>query len=354
MYRLRLYRPAKTIQFFFGTAIHQTLDLAHEHYLGRLDPSLKGSIPNDRDLESYFIAAESSLRTRGIVPFSRAQRESALNLLKRFNRHYGPTLYPRVHDTECRLQMDLGKVVIQGVVDVLLRSASAREGLGIWDYKGTELPSGEMMRRLLHNYELQMQIYALLYSKKYGNEPQEAVLVFLNELKSDPPSKREEERAFFRMDVNSEEMQEALQEFMRSVEEIENERAKEGVRWRPPPVLAVPERRTCDACDFRWGCESAISAHGYAVRIPKAILAPSPTDRYVSLPWKQSRKRPDLGTILVTVNLPPLGRELYERLKAASGHVIIESDAAMYRLWIVEPGRMEYLQRWSRSMKTAP
>ena len=41
MYKVRCYRPSKTIQFYFGTVIHQTLDLAHEHYLGRLDPSLR-------------------------------------------------------------------------------------------------------------------------------------------------------------------------------------------------------------------------------------------------------------------------------------------------------------------------
>jgi putative RecB family exonuclease len=270
MYKLRCYRPAKTIQFYFGTVIHQTLDLAHEHYLGRLDPTLKSTVPSDEQIQSYFLAAESSLRTRGIVPFSRTQRESALKLLRRFNRHYGPKLYPRVRDTECRLQMDLGKVVMQGVVDVLLTSPASR-GLGIWDYKGSELPSGEKMRRILHDYELQMRVYSLLYSHKYGDKPDEAVLVFLNELKSDPPTREEERRAFFQLKVNSAAMKDALTEFMESVEMIENERVKTGIRWEPPSVRAIPERRNCDVCDFRCGCESAIAAYGYKPLIPKAV-----------------------------------------------------------------------------------
>jgi hypothetical protein len=116
----------------------------------------------------------------------------------------------------------------------------------------------------------------------------------------------------------------------------------------------MSDRKACDACDFTWGCEPAISAHGYTVRVPKAIMAPIPMDPYASLPWKQSARRPDLGTILVTVNLPPLGQELYEKLKAAEGHAIVKSDTIMYRLWIVEAGRTEYLQQWSRSVKTAP
>lgn len=271
MYRLRRYRPAKTIQFFFGTVIHQTLDFAHEHYLGRLDGSTKGTVPTDIEIESYFVAAESSLRTRGIVPFNRAQRQSALNLLKRFNRYYGPKLYPRVQDTECRLQIDVGKFVLQGVVDVLLKSSSPTSGLGIWDYKGTEHPIGERMRSVMRDYELQMRIYSLLYSKKYGDEPEEAVLVFLNELKSDPPTQNEERRAFFRMKVDPEDREKALEEFTESVEQIERERIKDGIRWGPPPIEQVPERHTCDACDFRWGCSSAVTAYRYAPWIPRTI-----------------------------------------------------------------------------------
>lgn len=270
MYKLRCYRPAKTVQFYFGTVIHQTLDLAHEHYLGRLDPTLKSTIPTDDNIQSYFLAAESSLRTRGIVPFSRTQRESALKLLRRFNNHYGPKLYPRVQDTECRLQMDLGKVVMQGVVDVLLASP-ASNGLGIWDYKGTDFPSGERMRRILHDYELQMMVYSLLYHNKYGNKPDETVLVFLNELKSDPPTAEEERRAFFQLKVDSSTMKGALAEFMKSVDMIEDERVKKGIKWQPPPIGAIPERRNCDVCDFRCGCESAIAAYGYEPRIPKAV-----------------------------------------------------------------------------------
>ncbi len=271
MYRVRCYRPAKTIQFYFGTVIHQTLDLAHEHYLGRLDPALKAIVPTEAELESYFLAAESSLRTRGIVPFSRVHRESALSLLKRFNKHYGPVLYPRVRDTECRLQMDLGRVVMQGVVDVLMASKSTSTAeTGIWDYKGTEVPTGERMKKLLHDYELQMKIYSLLYSSKFGQKPKEAILVFLNELKSDPPTMKEEQRAFLSLRLGKEDLKVALQEFMHSVEEIEDERSRTGVQWASPPLDMTPEQRTCEACDFRSGCETAIAAYGYEPRIPKA------------------------------------------------------------------------------------
>ena len=85
-----------------------------------------------------------------------------------------------------------------------------------------------------------------------------------------------------------------------------------------------------------------------ATQVPEPAK-PQPTisdeDRYLSLPWKQSLKKTNLGTVLVTTELleNPLARELYDRLKdwktMKVGHI-------SYRLSKMDNGT-EFLQKWS-------
>ena len=69
-------------------------------------------------------------------------------------------------------------------------------------------------------------------------------------------------------------------------------------------------------------------------------------DRYLSLPWKQSQKKQNLGTILVTTELleNPIARELYDRLKDWK---TMRVDRVNYRLSEMDDGA-EFLQKWSQ------
>lgn len=71
----------------------------------------------------------------------------------------------------------------------------------------------------------------------------------------------------------------------------------------------------------------------------------SEEDRYLSLPWKQSQKKPNLGTILVTTELleNPIARELYDRLNEWK---TMKVDKNSYRLSKMDNGP-EFLQKWS-------
>jgi hypothetical protein len=77
---------------------------------------------------------------------------------------------------------------------------------------------------------------------------------------------------------------------------------------------------------------------------------PQPTisseDRYLSLPWKQSLKKSNLRTILVTTELleNPIAQELYDRLKEWK---TMKVNQVSYRLSKMENGT-EFLQKWSR------
>lgn len=246
-FAVRRYEPALVVQLFYGTIIHQVLDRAHAHFRGEFGVP-QGTLPTNSDIENYFKEVENALIARRIRAVQ-IVREQALKILQRFNSLEGPELYPRIIDTECRLQADQEQYILHGNVDVLADSNSGN-GVEIWDYKGAYKPSQgdpEYQR-----YVFQMQVYADLYRQKTGETPTKAILYFLNELTGPEPSKRPV-NALLEVDLSSTVIQQALQSFGQTVEQIEA--CRENRRW-PDPVEA-PSQQTCNACDLRWNCGAA-------------------------------------------------------------------------------------------------
>jgi len=70
----------------------------------------------------------------------------------------------------------------------------------------------------------------------------------------------------------------------------------------------------------------------------------STNDPYATLPWKQSLKKQNLGTLLVTPKLleNPLARELYDRCKEWK---TMKVGKVSYRYSQMENGT-EFLQQW--------
>lgn len=250
-FAVRRYEPALAVQRFYGTIIHQVLDRAHAHFGGELNAP-KGAFPTDSDIDGYFKEVENALRARNIRAVSNV-RDQALSVLQRFNKIEGPSLYPRITETECRLQSDQGEYILHGNVDVLARSESNENEVEIWDYKGGRLPS-----RSDHQYQryvFQMQVYADLYKQKTGVTPTKSILYFLNELAGDPEPTTRPVNALLEVDLDSGAVKQALQSFDQTVQEIEDCRAN--VRWPNPTI--PPSEQTCDACDLRWNCSAAKS-----------------------------------------------------------------------------------------------
>jgi len=73
----------------------------------------------------------------------------------------------------------------------------------------------------------------------------------------------------------------------------------------------------------------------------------SSEDEYGRLPWKKSSKKPQLGTIPVTPDMPELAKDLYNRLKASDRHVLRIADTT-YKLSLYEETGTEFLQRWCK------
>ncbi len=253
----RGYMASQSGQLFFGTVIHETLDRVHAHYRGEVEGISGGAVPEEAEVERYFLAAERALLARGVRPLSRDSRNMALEYVQRFNRAHGESVYPRIVDTEHRLQKDKGSYLLYGVVDVIAqgsnqsRSGSVEwENHEIWDYKGSKRPQAgpEMM-----NYEFQMRVYSHLYSLRNGVQPAKAVLWFLGEGISGQT---------LEVSLDPAAVSDAVTIFEETVTAIEESIRKDG--WSRIRRDEAPSVETCDACDLRWSCPAP--AKTYRIR----------------------------------------------------------------------------------------
>lgn len=255
-FAVRGYTPAHSVQIYYGALIHQVLDRAHAHYAGLRDPNTKDQIPTDKDIEYYFKEVDTALRARGIRSVRAfahaAEREKALERLIQFNRIEGPELYPRVRDTEHRLQSDLGDYLLHGTVDVLADPIGWLPGMKaeIWDYKGSNRPKPHSQP--YYQYEFQMLVYAQLYRERNGEYPEKAVLYFLNELDTVEESLTRPQTALLEVPLDPQRIEVALHIFKDTVRDIENCKRKD--EWPEPQKGFEPDENTCDICDIRWNC----------------------------------------------------------------------------------------------------
>lgn len=266
--------PAQAVQIFFGQIIHQVLDRCHRHYSGFFTHP-RGMLPTDADIETYFADVEQALRAHGIRPASPEVAKQAKQVLKTFNRLEGPTLYPRVLDTEYRLESERSNYILRGVVDVLAADTAGQAE--IWDYKGTDMPP--LTSTSLRDYEWQMSVYAELFKVKAGRYPARAVLYFLNELKSkptDPPIATRPLRAVHIVDFYREGtepdgtptlVRQGLDAFDVTAGDIMS--CKSAQRWDAPGRADVPDDKTCDICDIRWSCKARAAT--YPSRLPMLL-----------------------------------------------------------------------------------
>lgn len=295
-FRVQNYAPAHQTQLYFGTIIHQVLDRCHNHYRGDPDPSTKGFIPDngrvlaDDEIEAffnemrraqrdgmsipqapseivrYFVEVENGLKSRGIWAISPEVRVKAIRVLQYFNALEGEELYARVKDTEHRLQADRGDHILNGVVDLLVDSPDTTDDPAeceIWDYKGTERIYLTPQDR--RTYEFQMRVYAQLYQLKHGVRPKKAVLYFVNDLDGRTVPTERPKNALLSVSLDPGEITEAVNEFTKTVAEIEA--ARQDQKWPPANPGEISEQ-DCAICDLRWNCPTPNDGKGVALRYP--------------------------------------------------------------------------------------
>lgn len=263
--------PAQAVQIYVGQMIHQVLDRCHRHYSGLFQYPI-GTFPTDADVDGYYDEVDQALRAHGIRPASPAVAAKARQVLRTFNAVEGPELYPRVLDTEYRLESERTSYVLRGVVDVL--SADEAGNPEIWDYKGTDMPP--LSSTALRDYEWQMSVYAELFKVKSGTYPVRAILYFVNELyrrEDQPVITSRPLRAVHVVDFMREGVEpdgtprlvrQGLNAFDQTVGSILACRTAR--TWDAPAGADIPDDKTCDICDIRWNCPAV--AGRYPRRMP--------------------------------------------------------------------------------------
>lgn len=246
-YRELDFAPNHVTQLFFGRVVHETLDRAHRHFSGEIDDVEGDSVPSDEDIERYFNEVAQALKARNIYPMSEESEEAALEYIQRFNRREGEHLYPRIVDTEHRLQSNREDFVLEGIVDVLAKED--REGHEIWDYKAGQRPSAGSE---LEDYRAQLNTYAELYRYQQGHYPDGGVIYFLGEENRDD--------AILRMTFEEGTVESSLDAFEQTVQAIEKDR--ESRDWFSITPGEVPSDQTCAECDIRWNCPARPEYHG--------------------------------------------------------------------------------------------
>ncbi|WP_415380494.1 ATP-dependent DNA helicase [Halosimplex sp. TS25] len=232
------FAPNHVTQLFFGRVVHETLDRAHRHHAGELDGTSEGDMPTEGDIERYFREVAEALKARNIYPMSEEAERAALEYITRFNLREGADLYPRVEDTEHRLQSNREDFVLEGVVDVLVGDDEGRE---IWDYKAGQRPSEG---RELDDYRAQLKTYAELYRYRRGSYPDRGVIYFLGE--------EDRDHARFELTFDDDTVQDSLGDFERTVSDILKDR--ENKNWFDITEAERPSDGTCAECDIRWSC----------------------------------------------------------------------------------------------------
>lgn len=284
------YAPAHQTQAYFGTILHQVLDRCHSHFHGKVNPCTKGILPDNgqvfsdqviidyftelreaekqhvntpvppSDIVRYFIEVENGLKSQGVRAIQADLRLQAVKILQYFNQLEGPTLYPRVIDTEHRLQADRSNHILHGVVDLLVDSPTQIHAPGdfeMWDYKGSSRIN--LNPKDLETYEFQMRVYAKLYELKHGVLPKKAVLYFLNELDGPTCPSQRPVNAVMEVSLTASELEVALDEFTRTVSSIEQSRSTD--QWNPAKPGSVSEQ-DCAICDLRWDCTTPNNGQG--------------------------------------------------------------------------------------------
>ncbi|MDY0247276.1 MAG: PD-(D/E)XK nuclease family protein [Methanosarcina mazei] len=197
------FPPPNATQLYFGTVVHQTLDMAHAHY------DETKIIPSNQDVYSFFRAVEDGLFKTGVKPFRMGpkngamtgpndgdlsyeelsakigpERASAFVKVRLFNNIFGKELYPSIIDTECRLDLNMKDYTMTGTVDVLKRD---QDNIEIWDYKSYESSifapdkDGNISKEG-KDAIMQMRIYCNMYENRTKEKLSKAVVVCIGDL----------------------------------------------------------------------------------------------------------------------------------------------------------------------------
>jgi hypothetical protein len=292
LYKIRNFQPSAPTAEFVGTFSHRSLETAWRF-------AKQGQILTQEEL------TEEMERIRNQLVNEEKRNPHSWNAVLKAGRQVirmhltlaSRGLYDSWFDSERRFRLLEGEFVMEGVVDALLEVdgqvilldwKSANDPRGILNSDTATERSRNYAQRVVDDYSLQLKIYHHLYNKVVGVAPSRCIIVYLGEISvpAQPLGERklvdawrdttltalteeewehEDEKSidaghkglFFTVDTSDNEIASALEQFRSTAQEIVECRSID--RWSAPEAAMLPDKQTCQDCDFRTSCPSLMS-----------------------------------------------------------------------------------------------
>lgn len=263
------FTKALPIQAWFGDVVHMTIERLFRQTRGEIENEQKimasDVAPNDADVIYHCEEVIEILKSRGM--FARhSDQESVKGLLKIFNSTQGLPYYQRIQESEVRLETIINPdgssmpYILNGIVDVLISLDD--DTLEIWDYKAMDRPDSSIPAEAdkLEDLENQMYTYVDIVQALFPDKTLScAVLYFVNELAPGGGGNPE-----YRIDLSDSSVQQSIEDARNDANAIVDEirRCKISGIF-PLPKKGEVDKKTCDACEWRWKCPSTIKTYKF-------------------------------------------------------------------------------------------
>ncbi len=289
LYKIRNFQPSAPTAEFVGTFSHRALEIAWRF-------AKQGHILTQEEMTREMERIRNQLvNEEKRNPHSwNAVLKAGLQVMRMHLTLVSRGLYSSWFDSERRFRLLEGEFVIEGVVDALLEVDGE---VMLLDWKSANDPRGVLYsdtatersknyaQRVIDDYSLQLKIYHHLYNKVVGIAPSRCIIVYLGEIPVPGQSlgertlvqawketaltalteeewDHEDEKSvglehkglFFTVDTSEEEIKNALDQFNSTAHDIADCRTID--RWSAPESTRLPDKQTCQDCDFRTSCPS--------------------------------------------------------------------------------------------------
>ena len=287
LYKVRNFEASAPTAEFVGTFAHRSLEKAWREAREGKSPNQDRMIKIMEDIRIQMVNEEkrNPHSWNAVLKAGRQVMRMHASLAAR-------GMYATLFDSERRFRSLEGDFVLEGVVDALFEHDG---NVMLWDWKASNDPRAIFIRegvterslnysqRVIDDYSLQLRIYHHLYSRVIGITPQECRIIFLGEMpvEGEPLRKRklvdawaevemtplsDEEWAAFEKDssdpsrpglfytvsTTTEDIESAVAEFHSTASEIIT--CRDADCWEAPEQDCLPDRQTCQDCDFRESC----------------------------------------------------------------------------------------------------
>ena len=287
LYKVRGFQASAPTAEFVGTFAHRCLEKAwKEARQGTiLDQSQMIKVMEDIRIQMVKEEKRNPHSWNAVLKAGRQVMRMHASLAAR-------GMYANWFDSERTFRSLEGNFVLEGVVDALFEYDG---NVMLWDWKASNDPRAIIIRkgvgqrslnyaqRVIDDYSLQLRIYHHLYSRVIGITPHECRIIFLGEMpvEGEPLGKRKLVDAwaevkmtplgngeweafekdssnpskpglFYTVSTTTGDIESAVAEFHSTASEIIT--CRDGDRWEAPEQDCLPDKQTCQDCDFRKSC----------------------------------------------------------------------------------------------------